>query len=146
MRSFRGLYCGLLLLAVGGPGEALAACCVSTPVHVYVPPPRVVVVPHTTYVPRTTYVPPTTSVRPAVGSVNPQTSTNTTRTNLTSTHSPTVRPKHTPPVQTVTVVNTQPATTKKRCAEKGQGGDGCKKKEEQTTWSRIKQWLRSDNP
>jgi hypothetical protein len=140
MRSFRGLYCGFLLLAVGGPGEALAACCVSTPVHVYVPPPRVVVVPHTTYVPHTT------SVRPAVGSVQPHTSSNTARTNLPSTASPTVRPKHTPPVQTVTVVSTQPATTKKRCAEKGQGGDGCKKQEEQTTWSRIKQWLRSDKP
>lgn len=137
MRLFRGLYCGLLLLAIGGPGEALAACCVSTPVHVYVPPPHVVVVPHTTYIPHTTYV------RPAVGSVHPHTTTNTLHTNLSS-PPPTVHPKHTPRVQTVTVVTTQPASTKKRC-EKGQGGDGCNKKdEEQTTWSRLRHWLQSD--
>jgi hypothetical protein len=139
MRSFRELYCGLLLLAVGGPGNALAACCVSAPVHVYVPPPHIVV-PHTTYIPHTTYV------RPVVGSVHPHTSTNALHTNLGSSPAPTVHAKHTPPVQTVTVVNTQAATTSKRCAGKGQSGDGCKKQEEQTTWSRIRQWLRGDKP
>jgi hypothetical protein len=129
MRGFRGLYCGLLLLAIGGSGDALAACCVST--HVYVPPPHVVV-PHTTYVPHTT-----TYVRPTVATVHPH-------TNLSSSPPPTVHPRHTPHVQTVTVVTTQPVSTRKRCAEKGQGGQGCKNQEEQTTWSRFRNWLHGE--
>jgi hypothetical protein len=139
MRVFRGLGYGLLLLAMGmalgSSGEALAACCMST--HVYVPPPHVVVVPHTTYIPHTTYV------RPVTTGVHPHTTTTTVRTNTNLTIPQTAHARHTPHVQPVTVVTTQPTATKKRC-EKGQSAAGCKKDEEQTTWSRIKGWLHSD--
>ena len=126
MRLSAGFYGALVLLAVGVPGEARAACCVSyTPVHVYVPPPHVVVIPHTTYVPHTT------SVRPG-----------TTRVNTKASTTPqTVRPKpHPHAVQTV-VVDNQGAPTGTRC-KRPQGGEGCKKKDdEQTGWATLRRWL-----
>jgi hypothetical protein len=133
MRVFAGLCCSLLLLAIGGTGDAVAACCVTVaPVHVYVPPPsHVVVVPHTTY------------VRPVTPQVHPHTSTNTLRsTASSSTPAPqAVHAKRTPTSQTVVVVDNQPAATSKRCAGKGQGADGCKKKEDESGWATVRRWL-----
>ena len=124
VRLRRGLYGALALLAVGSPGQALAACCVTT--HVYVPPPHVVVVPHT-------YVHPVTST------VHPHTTINTVPATRSLSVPQTVHAKpHHQPVQTVVV--TQATPTKKRC-EKGQGA-GCKN-EEETTWSRLKKWLQN---
>jgi hypothetical protein len=132
MRVFAGFCCSLLLLAIGGAGEAVAACCVTVaPVHVYVPPPTHVVVPHTTY------------VRPVTPQVHPHTSTNTLRSTAVSSTptTPAIHAKRTPTSPTVVVVDNQPAATSKRCAGKGQGADGCKKKEDESGWATVRRWL-----
>jgi hypothetical protein len=138
MRWFPGGFAALLILMLGGSGEALAACCVSyTPVHVYVPPPtHVVVVPHTTYVPHTSYV------RPGTTQVHTRAPGNTGRTSTSSTsHTGEAKPKPHPVVVAPVVVGNEGTSASTRC--KGQqSGEGCKKKgEEPTGWARVRQWL-----
>jgi hypothetical protein len=132
MRLLRGLHGALLILAIGAP-QAWAACCATAaPVHVYVPPTTHVVIPHTAY------------VRPATPQVH-TTPTHTLRINRSSSTSPVVQPKqpHRHVVQPI-IVNSQLATTAKRC-DRQQGGDGCKKKEdEQTGWASVRHWLQLD--
>ncbi len=134
MRAFPAFFAALLLVAIslgaiGSPGTAVAACCVTyTPVHVYVPPPTHVYVPTHTYVPHTTYIRPGTA--------------HTSNRSLSTQAATRAKPKPVPPT-VVTVVNNQPTPARTRCTDKRTRGEGCKKQkdDEQTAWSTIRRWL-----
>jgi hypothetical protein len=133
MRLLPGIYGALLSLAIG-TGEAMAACCYTAPVHVYVP--HVVVVPHTTHVvvPHTTNVHPLTTTR-----VNPTVSTSTAKSTTSALQTVHAKP-HPHTVQTV-IVDTQAAPASKGC-KRGQAGPGCKKpNEDESGWTKVRRWL-----
>ena len=117
----------------------MAACCYTAPVHVYVPPPHVVVVPHVTHFHpvTTTRVNPVTTTR-----VNPSASaktlTSTTSTLQTVHAKPTSHPRTVQPI----IVDTQTTTTSKGCKQQ-QTGQGCKNKkdDDQTAWAKVRRWL-----
>jgi hypothetical protein len=124
MRLLSG-FCGALLFFAIGAGEALAACChTAPPVHVYVPPPHVVIIPHTTY------------VHPVTPQVHAHTSNNS------ASAAPTVQAKQTPHHHVVQpiIVDTQTTPTSTRC-KRPQGGQSCKKEDDQTGWATVRRWL-----
>ncbi len=133
MRLFAGAYWAPLILLIGVPSEALAACCTTvTPAHVYVPPAtHAVIVPHTTY------------VRPITPQVHAHTPSNTQTFSQSSSPPPAAQAKRTPSriVQTV-LVDIQTASASTRC-KRQQATDGCKaqKDDAQTGWSKLRSWL-----
>ena len=134
MRVLPRVCRALLFLAVGA-GEALAACCYTAPpVHVYVPPPT-----HVVIIPHTTYVHPVTTTR-----VNPKITTNTVTSNVSTPQTVHAKPTPHPHVVQTVAVDTQATPTSKSC-KRQQGGQGCKKDDEQTGWATVRRWLQIGN-